>query len=99
MSIIGNVLGSVATNVIGGLLGGSDKSSKQQAQPFSSFMSGRGPMDYSAYGASSLSDLKSDNDESEPAEVAPMYDWTAQILGIKVDEVDRRIKEEKGNDA
>lgn len=99
MSLIGSVLGSVATSVVGGLLKGDEKEkSSQKSQPFSSFMGGREPMSYADYNASTTRDLRAGNNDTDPAAVAPMMDWTNLILGIKPEDLDKRISDGKDDD-
>lgn len=90
-SIVGSAISAVAGSVLKG--GGKKSSSSSQQQPFSSFMSGDSDLEDFG-GIPDVATLTSDNSDSEPAEVSPMWNWLQAIGGIDIKDIDSQLKEE-----
>lgn len=94
MSLIASVLGSVASSVVGGMMSGKKK---QQSGAGYSFMDNPDLDDFGYIKPADVASLK--DNESDPAEVAPLWDWTRMINGISVDDISQRAgtgKKKKG---
>lgn len=80
MSLIGSIIGSVATKAVGGMLGGNKKESGNSFVNTASAGSGLGDL---KGGIMSLPDRKDKSAPAKVAEVAPWMEYASYIREIK----------------